>query len=321
MNPLSAPIRMAWSLAVAFALLAGVPAAQACTASETGGTLTAATSLRVNTSAPITGSGTFNFTCGASVLSALAGTPTLKATLQASVSGLTLKNGGFSIPYQLYSNAGNTTAYTGSFIAVNLNGSSLLGLLNGAGGSVPIYIATTPSLNVPAGTYTDTVQLTWTYQNICEGAVNVGGLCLGTLNNGTATRSLTISLTVNNDCTITAPQVNFGTAPLVASFGTVSQNISLLCTKNMTYTVGLSAGGYASGGRRQMASGANRLAYDIFKADNSVWGSVGTARANGPAVADGATTQTIPYTARVYTDQATPAAGTYADTVVVDVSF
>ncbi|MDB5851429.1 MAG: hypothetical protein JWP29_5181, partial [Rhodoferax sp.] len=183
------------------------------------------------------------------------------------------------------------------------------------------YLSTAPGANIPAGVYSDTLQITWVYTNICEGLVNVAGLCLGFLNNGTTTTSMVVNLTVTNDCTITAPTVNFGSAPLVSGFPTVSQNISLLCTKNMTYTVGMSAGNFSQSGRRQMANGSNRLAYDIFKADSTVWGSVTTARATGPAASDGTNLQTIPYTARVYQDQATPAAAVYTDSVVVDVSF
>lgn len=306
-------------LALGVGLAAAVPAAQACIAAETGGTLPTVSSQRVQSGAAVTGTGRFNFTCGAVVLSALAGTPSLRGTLQPSVSGLTLKNGTNSIPYQILD--GNNAAYTGGLLVVNLNSTTLLGLLNGAGSSIPINIVTTPGPNIPAGTYTDTVQLTWVYQNICEGLVNLAGLCLGVLNNGTVTRPLTITMQVTNDCTITAPNVNFGSAPLVSGFPTVSQNLQLTCTKNMVYTVGLGPGGNTSGGRRQMISGSNVLAYDIFKADATVWGINGTARANGPAPADGVTVQSIPYTARIYQNQATPPAGTYADSVVVEVTF
>lgn len=304
------------------AALSWAAPARACTASESGGTLPAVTSQRVATGAAITGSGTFAFNCGSVVLSVL-GTPSLKATLQPSVSGLTLKNGsGNSIGYQIYSNAGTSTPYTGGAVVINLSGATLLGLLNGGGGgSLPIYIATTPGANVPAGTYTDTVQVTWEPRNICEGLLGVGGICLGVNNNTNVVRTLTISLLVSNDCTINAPPVNFGSAPLVGGFSTVSQSISLVCSKGMTYTVGLSAGSNPANGRRRMASGANRLEYDLFKVDNTVWGSAGSARANGPGIADGVSQQTIGYTARIYPDQATPPVGTYTDSVIVDVSF
>ncbi len=304
------------------ALLCLAPATQACTLAETGGALGSVTSLRVKDGAAVTGSGQFSFTCGSVVLSALAGTPSIRATLQASLSGLTLKNGSNSIPYQVFSSPSLNTSYSGGAVVINLNGNNVLTLLNGGSGAqVPIYLATTPGPNMPAGTYTDTLQLTWQYQNICEGLVNLAGLCLGTLNNGTVTRTLTVSMTVTNDCTITAPSVNFGSAPLVSAFPTVSQAISLRCTQGMVYTVGLSAGSNPAGGRRQMASGSNRLAYDLFKADNTVWGSTTTARAASPGAADGTTLQTIPYTATIYQSQTTPPAGTYTDNVVVDVSF
>lgn len=315
-------MKILWTLALGLVLSVLAQRAHACAASETGGTLTTASSQRVGTGLPITGTGSFSFNCGNSVLSALAGTPTLKATLQPSLTGLTLKNGGNSIPYQVFSNSANTTTYSGGAIVISLSGSILLGLINGGTSStVPIYISTTPGANIPAGTYTDTIQVTWTYQNICEGGINIAGLCLGVLNSGTAIRSLTVSLTVTNDCMITAPPVVFGIAPLLSGFATVSQTISLLCSKGMVYTVGLSAGGYSAGGRRRMALGAQRLEYDIFKPDTTVWGSAGSARANGPAVADGVSQQTLPYTARVYQDQSAPAAGSYSDNVVVDVSF
>ena len=319
MNPLLTLLRRA----LPSLLLAGSVGAHACTPTETGGALGSVSSQRVASGPAVTTSGVFSVTCASTVLSLLAGTPSLKATLQASLTNLTLKNGSDSIPYQIFSNTGYSTSYGGGAVVVSLNGSTLLSLLNSGSTTttVPIYISTTPGANVPAGTYTDTIAVTWVLANICEGGVNIAGLCLGTLNNLTATRTMNISMTVTNDCTITAPAVNFGSAPLLGGFGTVSQNLSLLCTKGMSYTVGMSTGSNPANGRRRMATGGQRLEYDIFKADTTVWGPSGTARANGPAVADGVSQQILPYTARIYQDQTAPAAGSYSDSVVVDVSF
>lgn len=297
-------------------------AAQACTMSETGGLLSSVATQRVAGGPAVTGSANFSFNCTGVVLALANGQPTLRGRIQAATTGLTLKNGSHQIPYQIYSNTGYSAGYASGALVVDLNGSNLVALLTGGSGtSIPLYIATTPGPNIPAGVYTDTVQVTWTYANICEGLIGALGICVGVPNNGTTTRSVLVSLTVSNDCTITAPPVSFGAAPLLSGFPTVSQSIGLQCSRDMVYTVGLSAGGYASGGRRRMASGTSRLAYDIFKADNTVWGSAGTARAAGPAPATGSSVQTIPYTARIYQDQASPAAGTYTDNVVVDVSF
>lgn len=305
-------------------LLAGLLplGAQACTMSESGGVLPSVATQRVAAGPTVTGSANLSFNCTGVVLALANGTPTLRGQLQAATTGLTLKNGAHQIPYQLYSNTGFSTGYTSGALIVDLNGANLVGLLtSGSNTNVPLYIATTPGPNIPAGVYSDMVQVTWTYTNICEGLLGALGLCIGVPNNGVTTRTVTITMTVSNDCTITAPAVNFGIAPLLASFPTVSQNIGLKCSRDMLYTVGLSAGSHSSGGRRRMASGTSRLAYDIFKADNTVWGSAGTARATGPAAATGTSVQTIPYTARIYQDQANPAQGTYTDNVTVDVSF
>jgi spore coat protein U-like protein len=294
----------------------------ACTQVETGGVLGSVTTRRVANGPAITGSGSFSFKCSSVWLALLSPDPVLNGRMQSNMTGLKLKSGSFEIPYQIYSDPSFTQGYAGSAVVINLLGSNLVNLLNGGTGStVPLYIVTTPGPNIPAGTYTDTVNVTWTYSNICEGLLSLGGGCAGTLNNGTVTRPIVVSLTVTNDCTITAPTVNFGSAPILAGFPTVSQSISLQCSRDLVYTVGLSNGSSPNAGRRRMSAGSNRLAYDLFKADTTVWGSVGTARASGPAPATGNTVQTIPYTARIYQDQGAPALGNYTDNVVVDVSF
>ncbi|MNP56856.1 Spore Coat Protein U domain protein [compost metagenome] len=83
------------------------------------------------------------------------------------------------------------------------------------------------------------------------------------------------------------------------------------------------------GGRRRMISSGNYLAYDIFKsAGTTRWGSVGSARrASSDAEVNpgnglgGTGSQIFNYNAKIYTDQATPPAGTYLDSVVLDVGF
>ncbi|KQP18421.1 spore coat protein U domain-containing protein [Pseudorhodoferax sp. Leaf267] len=309
------------ALLLVLACLAG-PAAHACTATETGGPLGSYTSQNVYSTAAIKTSASFSFACSGNLLAIASGTPSIRGEFTTALTGLTLKAaGGYTIPYQIYRDAGYTTAFTG-LVQVNLQGAQVLNLLgNGNAQTVPFYIAVTPGANIPAGTYTDTIQFTWTPTAICEGLLGAFGICLGNPNTTPVLRSIVVTLVVTNDCTVTAPTVNFGTAPLVASFATVSQNIQLLCSRDMTYTVGLSDGLYPSGGRRRMASGTNRLQYDIFKADTTVWGKVGTARASSPAPANGTTVQTIPYTARIYTDQSNPPPGVYTDNVVVDISF
>jgi spore coat protein U-like protein len=308
-------------LCIGTALLAcSMQAAAVCTPSETSGALGTHPSQRVLSGTPITTTADFKLGCGTAVVSLL-GTPTLQAKITSATTGLTLKNTGntsITIPYAITTVGGGS--YTQGLLLIDLNGINAVSLLSNNSATITIKITTQAGANVPAGTYTDNITVNWTYANICEG-VAVGSACVGNNRSGNVDRTLTVQLIVINDCTITAPDIQFGSAPLPSAFPTVSQSISLTCTKGMTYTVGLDPGGYINGTRRQMASGTNRLQYNIFKPDLSVWGSVGTARAAGLSPADGQTLQVIPYTATVYPDQPVVPAGTYSDSVKVDVQF
>ena len=311
--------RLSW-LPCLLALL-GSGTASACSFAETGGTLPIVSSFVVRSGPVQTGTANFEFNCTGVVLALLTGSPSVTATVSGATTGLTLKNGTDSIPYTV--TGANAQPYGNGQVVISVNGATAVGLLTSGATRVPMNITTTLGANVRAGVYTDQLTVLWSYQNICEGLANVAGLCLGFVNSGTAVvRTLTVSLTVTNDCSITAPDIQFGSAPLLAGFPAVNQNIGLLCTKGWVYTVGMSAGNNPAGGRRRMASGlVNRLQYDIFKPDGTVWGATGVARSGGPAAADGLNTQLMPYGARIYGDQPQPAAGVYSDSVTVDIGF
>ena len=313
------PVRAALLFA---ALCGGSGGAAACTFVENGGALGSVSSFVVRNGPARTGTGSVEFSCSGVVLTLASGTPTLSAVISGPATGLTLRSTttGDTIPYSV-TGAGNLP-YGNGLAVINLNGATVVGLLTSGAARVPFNISTSFGPNVAAGVYTDTLTVIWSYQNICEGLVSALNLCVGVLNSASSVqRQLTVSLTVTNDCSITAPDIQFGSAALLASFAAPSQNIGLLCTKGLVYTVGLSPGANPVNGRRQMASGANRLQYDIFKPDATVWGASGAARASGAAAATGLASQLMPYTARIYTDQPLPAAGSYTDSVVVDVGF
>ncbi|MCU0073524.1 spore coat U domain-containing protein [Pseudomonas koreensis] len=268
--------------------------------------------------------------CTGSLLSLLTNNDHFWATVTSTQSGL-LGPTGDVIGYTIYAN--NSTSYPltrGTAYDFARNGIiDALGLLGGTvPRTVPLYLGTTIGSNVAAGVYTETLSIFWNW-NYCSG-IGIGGICLGRdINSGTTT--LTVNLTVSNDCTITAPNIAFGSAPVVSAFTPVTgQTINLACTKGSAYTVGLNDGQNALsvGGRRRMISGSNYLAYDIFKsAGTTRWGSVGAARRASsdaevnPGNGVGTGSQIFNYNAKIYTDQTTPPAGTYLDNVVLDVGF
>ena len=71
---------------------------------------------------------------------------------------------------------------------------------------------------IAAGSYTTTITLTVSY-NVCAG-LNVAGVCVGTVQSSSGTAMpITVNMVITNDCTtITAPNVSFGSAPLVGVF-------------------------------------------------------------------------------------------------------
>lgn len=233
-------------------------------------------------------------------------------------------NTGFTdlIPVQLCVTAG---CPAGSEIPLNGNyrysAGVLLGLLTSQTYNFPLFLRTVRGQNVSAGQWQVTLTLRVNY-NICA----LGAAVCLTLQSGTEDLMIQVSLSVTNDClAITAPNINFASAPLVQNFAPVSQSLSITCTKGSAYTVGINNGNYPSGAVRNMASGANRLSYDIYKGSStSRWGVAGTERwasaASSQLSTDGLL-RTYNYTARILTNQATPPAGSYSDTLVVDIAF
>ncbi len=284
-------------------------------------------STQVRSTVQMASSSNSGLQCSGSVLSVLSSTDSFKIKITATTSGLVGPTGDV-IPYTLYADA--TTSYPitrGTSFEYRTTGIlDVLGLLNGTPKNVPLYMRTQVGSNVAAGAYQETLNVEWTW-DYCAG-IGAGGFCIGR-DTGSGSKPLTVSLTVTNDCQITTPDISFASAPVVAGFGTVSQNLSVSCTKGSTYTVGLDDGQNVASGRRRMKSSANDyLAYDIFKSAGAQrWGSVGAARRASsdadvnPGAGTGTGSQVFNYNARVYTDQATPPAGSYADSVILDVQF
>lgn len=322
-------------LPLSFILLCGgsLPAlAATCTTPAASTGFGDVSSFTVNTTAS-TVSTTAKVSCGSGTLVLLSGDYiSLQLTSASAVSGtrgaLRLND---AIPVQLCTDQACASELTTGGTSVIYNRSQLLGLNIGTGSQItfglPLYLRTVPGAVVAAGTYTVTLNLGVT-ANICAGLLGVGNLCLGTTYSGTTNLPLTATITIANDCTtITSPAINFGSAPLVSSFTRVSQSVNVICTKGSTYSVGMNNGIHAVGSQRYMASGTNLLAYEIYKGSDAVsrWGaSVAAERMQSTAansVSSDGLTRTFNYNAQVLASQATPVAGSYSDTITVDVSF
>ena len=227
-----------------------------CSASSSSTSFGSLSSFTLASSAQLVESGT-GFTCTGSLLSVLS-TNTVTATFASSThtSGTTPRlyssSAGSYIPYKLCGDSACSTTYSigGSKTWSSTSLIGLLGLFNSSDGTLPLYLKTSSGVNVPAGTYTDTLTLSWSYK-ICF--VGVLGICRYT--SGTATSTIAVTLIVTNDCAIdTAPDVNFGSAALPVDFSDVSSSLGVRCTSNASYKVSLASSNATSGNWRQMSA-------------------------------------------------------------------
>ena len=160
----------------------------------------------------------------------------------------------------------------------------------------------------------------------------------------TATSDVTVTATVPQTCTISTTNVAFGTYDPVTTnsltgadittTGGANGAVSVKCTKSSAgVTVDLGAGSNLADPDRQMASGAERLKYQLFKASTEA-PAAACASANiwGSGITGGATlTPSAPNwtasTARVFNicgyvaKGQDVAPGAYTDTVVATVTY
>src|SRR5471030_336662 len=317
-------LKMASHGLTALLLWTGLQGAQAaCTSTSGTGSFGSLTSFTVS-STPQLVTATSGFTCSGSLLSLL-GTNTVTATIASTTnaSGTTaqLFNAANSeyLPYIICKdsacatpvNVGSSTTWSSTTLL------GLLGLFNASDGSLPLYLKTSTGSNLQAGTYTDTINISWAY-HICF--IGVAGLCVYT--DGTANTAIAVTLAVTNYCYIdSAPNVNFGSAAFPAGFASVTSNsLSVRCTLGATYSVNLNSSNNSNGSYRQMSSTVNSvtsyLQYQLLKSDATVWTTANNTAATGTGLS-----QSIPYTATVNATQANVPAGNYSDTVLVTVTY
>lgn len=139
----------------------------------------------------------------------------------------------------------------------------------------------------------------------------------------TTTSTFTAQIVIQANCVINSTNtLDFGTSGVITANIDAQADISVQCTNTTAYDVGLDAGNGASGtiATRTMENGAAAVNYQMYSdaGRTTNWGNtVGTDTVSG--VGTGAAVTHTVY-GRV-PPQATPAPGTYTDTVTVTVTF
>ncbi len=146
--------------------------------------------------------------------------------------------------------------------------------------------------------------------------------CSTTLTNGPFTFS--VSATITKSCTVTATALDFGTVNGFLS-ANVDQTTALqtTCTSGTAYKIGLDNGQNAVGTTRRMAGPAGEYAaYELYRDSNRTlrWGNDTTNGTDTVNDSGNGLAKTNTIYGRV-APQATPAPGSYSDTITVNVTY
>ena len=140
----------------------------------------------------------------------------------------------------------------------------------------------------------------------------------------TATGSLDVTIVITKTCAVgTSTPVDFGSVGLLTANVDAAGDLSVTCTNGTTYDVGLSVGG-GSGAtitdRKMTGPASATITYHLFRDSGRTlnWGN--TVSSDTLAGTGTGAAQSIPVYGRV-ASQATPAPGTYNDTVTVTVTY
>jgi spore coat protein U-like protein len=142
---------------------------------------------------------------------------------------------------------------------------------------------------------------------------------------GTANSNLSVNATVTANCTVSTTALNFGSIDtLSASAVDGTGGVSVTCTNGSGWTASADAGSGSGAtlASRRMTSGGNVLNYSLFTnaGRTTVWGD-GTGGTGTVGNTGTGSAQSFTVYGRIPGGQSSAAAGTYADTVSITISY
>lgn len=157
-------------------------------------------------------------------------------------------------------------------------------------------------------------------------------IAMGTASAGTASGTLSVSATVNTNCTVNSPTLTFAAIdPTAGVDSTGTATLSVKCTKGTTLVdIKLGPGAHQIvGGSRQLNNGANNVKYGLFTdaAFTTAWGDsttagIGSSLSSGfSAFSSVATPQTFTVYGQILAANEDVPAATYTDSVAITIDF
>lgn len=153
-------------------------------------------------------------------------------------------------------------------------------------------------------------------------AIATSGLVFSTAQAQSVTAVMPVTITIENACEIsTAPTtMDFGTHGVLSSNVDSTSTISVTCTTDAAYNIGLDGGASSDVSARTMTNGTNSVGYQLYQeaGRTTAWGN--TDGTDTLASTGTGTEQQFTVYGRVPA-QTTPPADTYNDTVTVTVTY
>ena len=138
----------------------------------------------------------------------------------------------------------------------------------------------------------------------------------------TRTAKFNVTATVQSDCTVTATNLAFGTVGLLQANVDATSTISVTCTPNTAYTLGLNEGTTAGStvDARLMANGTSTMQFQLFSDSQrtQVWGVTDGVNTIGGAGTGLVTNYTV--YGRI-PPQTTPQVGNYATEITATITY
>ncbi len=310
------------ALAVLAAALLGAPAAQAQNCTFSIADVNFGNNVDVTSSANTDVTSTLSISCTGNIGATVRICPHIGPGGGGS-SGLTrtMKSGANALDYNLYTDASHTIVWGSSGWGGTVPQIDLALSVVGSGSTSRTIYGRVPGSQgtVRVGAYASS----FAGQAEMRYAYSTAGDCATMTSYQTSAPSFTAQASVPAQCTVTATPLNFGTAGILAGAIDATGTLSVVCTRDATYQIGLGAGqndGGAGVTGRKMKSGANTIGYQLYQDSGRslVWGNTLNGDTKGGAGTGSADEHTV--YGRV-PPQRTPPAGPYADTVVVTVTY
>ena len=137
----------------------------------------------------------------------------------------------------------------------------------------------------------------------------------------TATATFQVTANVATQCTVSAADLGFGTVDPLGGNVDQTTTVTVRCTKNTAYTVGLNAGTTAGAtlAERLMANGGDTMAYNLYPdaGRTTVWGTSAAAPTWGAGTGAGmGAPQVLTVYGRVPSGQTNLAVGSFVETAI-----